>query len=118
MDKIQKARVQLERALNTSSPDAKIVRVIDRFLHPTATGYRDIWYDIQMSNGHIAELHLRLAAIDDVAGEQHKVYEEARSLRVDVAREGRTTFNDQERRKLLALNKRSRKLFEEALNSF
>jgi hypothetical protein len=117
MDKIQKARVQLERALNASSPEAKIVRVIDRFLHPTATGYRDIWCDIQMSNGHIAELHLRLAAIDDVAGEQHKLYEEARSLRVDVAREGRTTFNDQERWKLLALNKRSRKLFEEALNN-
>jgi hypothetical protein len=114
---IKIARAQMESALHAVSPHAKIVRVIDRFVHPTATGYRDMWCDIQMSNGHIAELHLRLAAIDDVAGEQHKLYEEARSLRVDVAREGRTTFNDQERQKLLVLNKRSRKLFEEALNN-
>lgn len=117
MKDLKLARARMESELRRISPEAKIVRIIDRFVRPTLTGYRDIWCDIQMSNGHIAELQLRLAAIDDVADEQHKLYEEVRSIRVDIAREGRTTFNKQERQKFLALNKQSRKLFEGALNN-
>ncbi|GAB3381522.1 hypothetical protein GCM10027452_34980 [Micromonospora halotolerans] len=44
--------------------------------------YRDVLLNLRMSNGHLAELRLHLAALDDVAEWEHALYEVRRDLEV------------------------------------
>ncbi|MEU4772367.1 toxin glutamine deamidase domain-containing protein [Micromonospora sp. NPDC023644] len=57
-----------------------IVGIKDRFLRPMRSGYRDILVNLRMSNGHVAELRLHLAAIDEVAKWEHPLYEVRRDI--------------------------------------
>ncbi|MGW4497193.1 toxin glutamine deamidase domain-containing protein [Micromonospora sp. NPDC004336] len=52
----------------------------DRFLKPQLSGYRDVLLSLRMSNGHVAELRLQLAAMDEVAEWEHALYEVRRDL--------------------------------------
>ncbi|MFG1776060.1 toxin glutamine deamidase domain-containing protein [Micromonospora sp. NPDC049048] len=61
-------------------PRVVIVGIKDRFLRPMRSGYRDILVNLRMSNGHVAELRLHLAAIDEVAKWEHPLYEVRRDI--------------------------------------
>ncbi|WP_249030837.1 toxin glutamine deamidase domain-containing protein [Micromonospora echinospora] len=70
-------------------PDVRIVSCDDRFRHPQPSGYRDVQLLLEMSNGHIAEFRLHLAALDEVAAWEHALYEVRRDLKALARQEGR-----------------------------
>lgn len=75
LEDLYNALDQLDR-----DPKVVIVGIKDRFLRPMRSGYRDILVNLRMSNGHVAELRLHLAAIDEVAKWEHPLYEVRRDL--------------------------------------
>ncbi|WP_416901017.1 toxin glutamine deamidase domain-containing protein [Micromonospora echinospora] len=70
-------------------PGVRIVSCDDRFRHPQPSGYRDVQLLLEMSNGHIAEFRLHLAALDEVAAWEHALYEVRRDLKALARQEGR-----------------------------
>ncbi|MCT2276609.1 toxin glutamine deamidase domain-containing protein [Micromonospora chalcea] len=73
-----------------ADPEVVILHVKDRFLDPQDSGYRDILLNLRMSNGHMAELRLQLAAIEGVAEWEHALYEVRRDLEAISESEGRS----------------------------
>ncbi|WP_233514580.1 toxin glutamine deamidase domain-containing protein [Micromonospora sp. LHW51205] len=73
-----------------ADPKVVILHVKDRFLDPQDSGYRDILLNLRMSNGHMAELRLQLAAIEGVAEWEHALYEVRRDLEAVSESEGRS----------------------------
>ncbi|SCL19258.1 toxin glutamine deamidase domain-containing protein [Micromonospora inyonensis] len=69
--------------------DVRIVSIDDRFERPQRSGYRDVQLLLKMSNGHIAEFRLHLAALDEVAVWEHALYEVRRDLKALAKQEGR-----------------------------
>ncbi|WP_233219682.1 toxin glutamine deamidase domain-containing protein [Micromonospora sp. RP3T] len=61
-------------------PDVLIMDIKDRFVSPQSSGYRDILLNLNLSNGHVGELRLHLAALEDVARWEHALYEVRRDL--------------------------------------
>ncbi|WP_343447871.1 toxin glutamine deamidase domain-containing protein [Micromonospora schwarzwaldensis] len=61
-------------------PDVLVMDIKDRFVSPQSSGYRDILLNLNLSNGHVGELRLHLAAMEDVAGWEHALYEVRRDL--------------------------------------
>ncbi|MEU7573752.1 toxin glutamine deamidase domain-containing protein [Micromonospora sp. NPDC049240] len=61
-------------------PDVLIMDIKDRFVSPQSSGYRDILLNLNLSNGHVGELRLHLAALEDVAKWEHALYEVRRDL--------------------------------------
>ncbi|WP_328348914.1 toxin glutamine deamidase domain-containing protein [Micromonospora sp. NBC_00421] len=82
----------LYRALDRlrSYPEARIVRCEDRFVVPQESGYRDVQLVLEMTNGHLAEFRLHLAALDEVAAWEHALYEVRRDLDSLARQDGRT----------------------------
>ncbi|MFG2169041.1 toxin glutamine deamidase domain-containing protein [Micromonospora chersina] len=81
--KVQFRRIDdVYRALARLAEDPQVVilHVKDRFLDPQQSGYRDVLLNLRMSNGHVAELRLHLASLDDVAEWEHGLYEVRRDL--------------------------------------
>ncbi|MFJ8831386.1 toxin glutamine deamidase domain-containing protein [Micromonospora aurantiaca] len=72
-----------------ADPDVVILHIKDRFLDPQESGYRDLLLNLRMSNGHMAELRLQLAAIEEVAEWEHALYEIRRDLEALSESEGR-----------------------------
>jgi len=71
-------------ALLTAMPQIQsqftIVRLKNKFMNVTPSGYRDINMNIQLSNGHIGELQLNLTEVLALKAAQHKdVYEVERA---------------------------------------
>ncbi|WP_431879375.1 toxin glutamine deamidase domain-containing protein [Micromonospora marina] len=91
------ARVQFDtldavyQALGRLAADSEVVilHIKDRFLDPQDSGYRDLLLNLRMSNGHMAELRLQLAAIEGVAEWEHALYEVRRDLEALSESEGR-----------------------------
>ncbi|MEU8044441.1 toxin glutamine deamidase domain-containing protein [Micromonospora echinofusca] len=75
LEDLYNALDQLDR-----DPEVVIVGIKDRFLRPMRSGYRDILVNLRMPNGHVAELRLHLAAIDEVAKWEHPLYEVRRDI--------------------------------------
>lgn len=61
-----------------SSSPIEVVYFQDRFLAPVKSGYSDIIMSVRLSNGHIAELRLHLASVDEVFEKEHRLYEKIR----------------------------------------
>ncbi|WP_435819901.1 toxin glutamine deamidase domain-containing protein [Micromonospora tulbaghiae] len=72
-----------------ADPDVVILHIKDRFLDPQDSGYRDLLLNLRMSNGHMAELRLQLAAVEEVAEWEHALYEIRRDLEALSESEGR-----------------------------
>ncbi|GHJ10045.1 hypothetical protein TPA0907_44120 [Micromonospora humidisoli] len=70
-------------------PGIRIVRCEDRFVVPQESGYRDVQLILEMSNGHLAEFRLHLAALDEVAVWEHALYEVRRDLDSLARQDGR-----------------------------
>ncbi|WFE96457.1 toxin glutamine deamidase domain-containing protein [Micromonospora sp. WMMD987] len=70
-------------------PGIRIVRCDDRFVTPQESGYRDVQLVLEMSNGHLAEFRLHLAALDELAVWEHALYEVRRDLDSLARQEGR-----------------------------
>ncbi|MGA4686055.1 toxin glutamine deamidase domain-containing protein [Micromonospora sp. AB353] len=70
-------------------PDVVILHIKDRFLDPQDSGYRDLLLNLRMSNGHMAELRLQLAGIEEAAEWEHALYEIRRDLEALSESEGR-----------------------------
>ena len=49
-------------------PGVRIVRFKDRFQKPQDSGYRDVQLCLRLSNGHVGEFRLHLAAMDETIG--------------------------------------------------
>ncbi|GAB3170935.1 RelA/SpoT family protein [Micromonospora palomenae] len=75
LDEIYSALARL-----THMPQVTILNIKDRFRRPQGSGYRDVLLNLRMSNGHVAELRLHLAAVDRVAKWEHVLYEVRRDL--------------------------------------
>ena len=60
----------INRALARIESTVDVVRVKNRFLNPTAEGYRDVLINIRGANGHISELQLWHRGIMDVRNGQ------------------------------------------------
>ena len=67
----------------------KIVRLNDRFLRPTAEGYRDIITNVRMPNGHVAELQLHVKGITKAKDASHALYEQQRTILAKAKTAGR-----------------------------
>ncbi|MFE0589712.1 toxin glutamine deamidase domain-containing protein [Micromonospora echinospora] len=78
-------------ALKQLSQDSKIrlLMVEDRFRRPQISGYRDILTQLRMTNGHVAEMRLHLAGMDEVAAWEHALYEVRRDLDALARADGR-----------------------------
>ncbi|MDX5461011.1 toxin glutamine deamidase domain-containing protein [Micromonospora tulbaghiae] len=72
-----------------ADPDVVILHLKERFLDPQDSGYRDLLLNLRMSNGHMAELRLQLAAVEEVAEWEHALYEIRRDLEALSESEGR-----------------------------
>ncbi|WP_446218484.1 toxin glutamine deamidase domain-containing protein [Micromonospora sp. IBHARD004] len=70
--------------------ELEIAQFEDRFLHPQASGYRDVQLMVRTSAGHIAEFRLQLTALDDVARWEHALFEVRRDLEAVATRQGRS----------------------------
>ncbi|SCF42358.1 hypothetical protein GA0074696_5661 [Micromonospora purpureochromogenes] len=95
--------------------DAVVLNIKDRFIKPLTSGYRDVLLSLRMSNGHVAELRLHLAAMDDVAVWEHPLYEVRRDLEAIAEAEGRE-LTAAEVRIMDGLLCREREAFWSALN--
>ncbi|WBB77356.1 toxin glutamine deamidase domain-containing protein [Micromonospora sp. WMMD882] len=96
-------------------PEVEIIHLRDRFRNPQDSGYRDIQLQLQMSNGHIAEFRLHLAALDEVAKWEHALYEVRRDLDA-VAREATRELSVAERAVRDSILRREQGLFWQALS--
>ncbi|MBF6355251.1 hypothetical protein IU449_11975 [Nocardia higoensis] len=77
VDQIYRALDHIERS------GVRILRVKDRFIDPTASGYRDILMNVQAPNGLVIELRLHLKSIDKVSDKfDHALYEVVRGLEI------------------------------------
>ncbi|MFC4148218.1 toxin glutamine deamidase domain-containing protein [Micromonospora mangrovi] len=84
LDDIYRAVDQL-----AADPQVVILDIKDRFLAPSPSGYRDVLVNLRMSNGHVGELRLHLAALDRVAEWEHALYEVRRDLEAISEADGR-----------------------------
>ncbi len=106
---------QLYEALKISPESIKIVRMKDRFVKPTPGGYRDILFNIQLSNQHIAEVQLTLKSINQVRfGEGYKLYKQVREI-LNLAMLENRELTAAEQQKISELNLASQKLYDAAL---
>ncbi|MEU5907676.1 toxin glutamine deamidase domain-containing protein [Micromonospora sp. NPDC047467] len=97
-------------------PDVVIVRGDDRFVSPMDSGYRDVQLVLQMSNGHLAEFRLHLAALDAVAVWEHVLYEVRRDIEALAQGDGRA-LTLRERTIAGGVRRREQQLFWQALQS-
>ncbi|NYF57049.1 toxin glutamine deamidase domain-containing protein [Micromonospora purpureochromogenes] len=95
--------------------DVVVLNIKDRFIKPLTSGYRDVLLSLRMSNGHVAELRLHLAAMDDVAVWEHPLYEVRRDLEA-IAEAGGRELTAAEVRIMDGLLGREREAFWSALN--
>ncbi|MBB5828626.1 hypothetical protein [Micromonospora carbonacea] len=81
----------LYRALDRlrGHPAVRIVEFNDRFRNPQGSGYRDIQLLLRLSDGHVAEFRLHLAALDEVAVWEHPPFEVKRDVEALALEEGR-----------------------------
>jgi hypothetical protein len=65
-----------------ASENIRVVNFEDRILTPQPSGYRDITMNIELSNGHIAELRLELGTLTEYSNNiEHALYEVYRDLK-------------------------------------
>jgi ppGpp synthetase/RelA/SpoT-type nucleotidyltranferase len=86
----------------------KIVGFKDRFAEPQSSGYRDLQFQVQIEQRHIAELkvvHVRINELDEI---EHRLYEIVRTLNKKV-RSSEINFAENMVRE--ELQKTSRKLY-------
>ncbi len=112
LEQITHVREQIESELQHFSPDSEIVRVKDRFANPTDSGYRDLLYNLKMSNGHIVELQIHLTPIEAVKSAEHELYEQVQNI---MRNAGDRALTAEEINKIASLNEQSRNVYEEAL---
>lgn len=79
----------LYKALDLIRDRGLIIRFKDRFVKPQRSGYRDILMNVELSNGHVAELRLHLRSIDDAAKHEHLLYQERRTIEAEAETENR-----------------------------
>ncbi|MGC5661474.1 toxin glutamine deamidase domain-containing protein [Micromonospora sp. WMMD723] len=108
----------LYRALDRlcDRPGIRIVRCEDRFVLPQESGYRDVQLVLEMSNGHLAEFRLHLAALDEVAVWEHALYEVRRDLD-SLARQDSRTMTGVEWALVTGILREQQRLFWQALVS-
>lgn len=70
-------------------PGVRIVRFKDRFQKPQDSGYRDVQLCLRLSNGHVGEFRLHLAAMDEINRWEHALYEVRRDIDALAAEAGR-----------------------------
>lgn len=70
-------------------PAVRIVEFNDRFRNPQGSGYRDVQLLLRLSNDHVAEFRLHLAALDEVAVWEHSLFEVKRDIEALALEEGR-----------------------------
>ncbi|KKK06243.1 toxin glutamine deamidase domain-containing protein [Micromonospora sp. HK10] len=75
LDDIYRALSQL-----AADPSVRILSIKDRFQSPQGSGYRDVLLNLDMPNGHVAELRLQLRSVERVARWEHALYEVRRDL--------------------------------------
>jgi hypothetical protein len=96
---------------------AKVLKTNDRFARPLS-GYRDVQLQIQMSNGHVAELQIHLDALIKVKdGPGHAFYEQIRDIRDAALDQGRK-LTAAEQKKVLELEAEMQKLYDAAFAPF
>ncbi|WP_246835341.1 toxin glutamine deamidase domain-containing protein [Micromonospora sp. MH33] len=110
LDDIYRALARL-----AADPEVVIVHIKDRFLKPQQSGYRDVLLNLRMSNGHVAELRLQLASLDDVAEWEHALYEVRRDLEVISEADDRP-LTEGERAIRDGLLRRAQDIYWQALN--
>jgi hypothetical protein len=102
---------QVMQALASIKQRYELVQVKDRFAKPLH-GYRDVLMNVKMSNGHIVEIQLHIAAMlhakEGLGG--HKLYEQHRALRRKASEEGRR-LTGQEAAELVRIEGQMRALY-------
>ncbi len=88
----------------------KVCGFKDRFETPQRSGYRDLQFQVQLENGHIAELKIVHRAIDQLDDIEHRIYEIIRMLAAKQMNEAETKVYD-------ALGNTSKKLYRETWES-
>ncbi|MFI6226337.1 toxin glutamine deamidase domain-containing protein [Micromonospora echinospora] len=73
----------------SEDPNVQLLMVEDRFRRPQSSGYRDILTQLRMANGHVGEMRLHLAGMDEVAAWEHALYEVRRDLGALAHADGR-----------------------------
>lgn len=86
-----------------------VVRVKNRFANPS-DGYRDLMINVELSNNHVAELQLHLAAIIKAKEAGHKFYETARTIEAKPE----TERSEQEKKDLAEAKEAMKQLYDAA----
>ncbi|MBD1941127.1 DUF4157 domain-containing protein, partial [Coleofasciculus sp. FACHB-712] len=112
---VYKSFPDLMGGLDVCNRNLTLVREKNRFAQPTPAGYRDILLNVQLSNGHIAELQLHLTQILEVkSGAGHKIYEEVRKIEA-AAQTADRALSSEEKAKIDQLNAEAKALYDQAL---
>ncbi|MBD1894181.1 DUF4157 domain-containing protein [Coleofasciculus sp. FACHB-129] len=112
---VYKSFPDLMGGLDVCNRNLTLVREKNRFAQPTPAGYRDILLNVQLSNGHIAELQLHLTQILEVkSGAGHKIYEEVRKIEA-AAQTADRALSSEEKAKIEQLNAEAKALYDQAL---
>ncbi len=112
---VYKSFADLMGGLDVCNRNLTLVREKNRFAQPTPAGYRDILLNVQLSNGHIAELQLHLTQILEVkSGAGHKIYEEVRKIEA-AAQTADRALSSEEKAKIDQLNAEAKALYDQAL---
>ncbi len=90
-----------------------IVSLDDRFFRPRHDGYRDLRLTLRLPSGHLAELQLRLKAIEDVA-ETARVLDETVGTLIGRGEERTRTLSRAEEALEVTISRRRAELFDEA----
>jgi hypothetical protein len=93
------------------------VEIDNRMEYPTKDGYRDINTSWRSPDGFVTELQINTKAmIRAKEGDGHRLYEEARTIRENITKTGRSPTADESSR-IAALEIEMRQIYEEAWGS-
>ncbi|MGN9808093.1 toxin glutamine deamidase domain-containing protein [Micromonospora sp. BQ11] len=110
MDDVYRALLELD-----GERDVVVVGIKDRFLKPQKSGYRDVLLNLELANGHIGELRLHLAGVEEVARWEHALYQVRRDLDSLAGGQDRP-LSSGERALRNALTRRGREAYQQALD--
>ena len=105
---------QIYSALDKISTEYNVLRILDRFQKPLPSGYKDILLNLQMSNGHIAEMRLGLKSISNLSEWHNGLNKKVNNI-IDLSIRRKRNLKKRESRKIFDLWKALTREYKTAL---
>jgi hypothetical protein len=115
---VYKSLAEVYKALEVIKQQCDVVYFKDRYVRPVPSGFRDLLFNVRMSNGHIVELRVTLEAVEAVAKLEHaESYQLRRTIEAKMKAEGRTKMTPEEEAQTKTLLDKFTPMYEQAWNA-